>query len=242
MQQIFLIAKRELSTFFDSLIAYILLVVFLGLSGFFTWVAGGNDVFLTGQASIQPFFAIAYFTLFFFVPALTMRTIAEERNTGTIELLLTKDITDWQLVLGKFLGCVILVSIAILCSLPYYFTVAWLGPVDHGAVWCGYLGILLLSMAYTGIGIFASSVSNNQIVAFLLSLSIGVFFLVIFGQLAQTFQGILGKFFHYLTMSTHYEPLTRGVVDFRDVVFFVSIAAFGLVLARANLLKRQLAS
>lgn len=239
MYQIIIIAKRELSTFFDSLIAYILLIVFLGMSGFFTWMWGGGDVFLRGEASIEPFFAVAYWTLFLFIPALTMRMLAEERNTGTIELLLTKPVTDWQVILGKFFACIALVAIALLFSLPYYFTVAWLGPVDHGAVWCGYIGILLLSAAYAGIGIFASSITNSQIVAFLLSLCIGIFFVIIFNIFAGTMSGFAGNLFQYLSLQPHYESFTRGVIDSKDVVYFVSFAALCLVMAQAILSRRN---
>ena len=239
MRQILIIARRELSTFFDSLIAYILLVVFLGMSGFFTWVWGGGDVFLRGEASIAPFFAVAYWTLFLFIPALTMRMIAEERNTGTIELLLTKPVTDWQVILGKFSACIALVGIALLFSLPYYFTAAWLGPVDHGAVWCGYIGILLLSAAYAGIGIFASSITSSQIVAFLLSLCIGIFFVIIFNMFAGGMSGMLGGIFQYLSFQPHYESLTRGVIDSKDVIYFGSFATFCLVLAHAVLSRRN---
>ena len=171
MKPIWIIAKRELRAFFDSLIAYILIIVFLGLSGFFTWLFG-SDIFFIGQATLQPFFSVAYWTLFFFIPALTMKMIAEEKRMGTIELLLTKSVSDWQVILGKFTACLILIGIALLLTLPYYITVWFLGPIDHGAVWSGYLGMILMSMAYISIGLFASSITNNQIVAFLLSLFI----------------------------------------------------------------------
>ena len=133
MKNIWIIAKREFQTFLDSLVAYILLCVFLGLSGFFTWLFG-TDVFFIKQATMQPFFQIAYWTLFFFIPALTMRMIAEERKSGTLEVLLTRAISDWQVVFGKFLSCLLLIGVALLFTLPYYFTIAWLGPIDHGAV------------------------------------------------------------------------------------------------------------
>jgi len=239
MRQIWTIAIREFRAFFDSLIAYILIIVFLGLSGFFTWLFGA-DVFLTGQASMQPFFAIAYWTMFFFIPALTMKMLAEENNTGTIELLLTKDVSDMQVILGKFLAVMLLVIVALVFSLPYYFTIAWLGPVDHGAVWCGYLGILLMSAAYAGIGLFASSITKNQIVAFLLSLLIGVFFLIIFGALASNMPGTIGKILSYLDVSSHYQSIARGVIDTRDILYFVSIAALGIFLAQAILAKRNI--
>ena len=176
MNKIWIIAVRELRTFFDSLTAYVLIIAFLGLSGFFTWLFG-SDIFLIGQATLQPFFSVAYWTLFFFTPALTMRMLAEENKTGTIELLLTKAVTDWQVILGKFLACLMLISIALALTLPYYLSVWSLGPIDHGSVWCGYLGLILMSTAYISIGLFTSSITNNQIVAFLLSLFIGAFFL-----------------------------------------------------------------
>lgn len=238
MNKIYILAKRELQTFFDSLIAYILLVVFLGLSGFFTWLYG-SDVFLMGQATMQPFFSIAYWTLFFFIPALTMKMFAEEKKTGTLELLLTKSITDWQVVLGKFFACLSLIVIALFLTLPYYFTIWAIGPIDHGAVWSGYLGTILMSMTYIGIGLFASSITNNQIVAFLSSLFIGVFFLIIFNVLASNFTGVVGQILSYMSLSTHYESISRGVIDSKDLIYFGSITLLGLISAQSILTKRN---
>jgi gliding motility-associated transport system permease protein len=239
MKKIWIIAVRELKSFFDSLTAYILIVVFLGLSGFFTWLFG-SDIFFIGQATLQPFFSVAYWTLFFFTPALTMKMLAEENKSGTIELLLTKAVTDWQVILGKFLACLMLIGIALLLTLPYYISVWALGPIDHGAVWCGYLGLILMSAAYISIGLFASSVTNNQIVAFLLSLFIGVFFLIIFNELSSGFTGLSGEILNYLSLSTHFDSISRGVVDSKDVIFFLSISIFGLILAESSLSKRNI--
>jgi len=175
MNKIWIIARRELNTFFDSLMAYILIVVFLGFTGFFTWLLG-SDVFFVNQASLQSFFGVAYWTLFILIPALTMRMIAEEKKSGTLELLVTKPISDWHIVLGKFTAILVLVCIALALTLPYYITVANLGPIDHGAVWSGYLGLILMSATYISIGIFTSSITNNQIVSFLVALLIGIFF------------------------------------------------------------------
>jgi ABC-2 type transport system permease protein len=138
MKNVIVLAKRELNAFFDSLIAYILLIVFLGISGFFTWLYG-SDIFFSGQASLQPFFSLAYWLLFFFIPALTMKMIAEEKKSGTIELLLTKSVTDWEVILGKFFATLLLIIIALAFTLPYYITVWSIGPIDQGAVWCCYL-------------------------------------------------------------------------------------------------------
>lgn len=239
MKSIWTIAKRELRSFFDSLIAYILLIVFLGISGFFTWLFG-SDIFFIGQATLQPLFSIAYFTLFFFIPALTMRMLAEEKRSGTLELLLTKPVTDWDVVLGKFLAALLLILIALSLTLPYYITVWAIGPIDHGAVWCGYFGLLLMSMVYIAIGLFASSITNNQIVSFLLALFIGVFFLIIFNVLSNNFTGMLGQFLSYLSLSTHFDSISRGVIDSRDVLYFLSITFFGLLLAETSLSKRNI--
>ncbi|MCW8810841.1 MAG: ABC transporter permease subunit [Ignavibacteriaceae bacterium] len=239
MHSIWVITKREFNSFFDSLVSYIFIVVFLGISGFFTWMLG-SDIFFIGQATLQPFFSIAYFTLFFFIPALTMRMIAEEKRIGTLELLLTKAVSDWQVILGKFLACLILIAVALALTLPYYITVWALGPIDHGAVLCGYLGMLLMSMAYIAIGLFASSITNNQIVAFLLALLIGVFFLIIFDVLSGSFTGTIGQLLNYFSMSTHFDSISRGVIDSRDLLYFLSITFLGLMLAETSLSKRNI--
>ena len=239
MHPIWVISKREFNSFFDSLVSYIFIVVFLGISGFFTWLLG-SDIFLIGQATLQPFFSIAYFSLFFFIPALTMRMVAEEKRIGTIELLLTKAVSDWQVILGKFIACLVLIAVALLLTIPYYITVWSLGPIDHGAVWCGYFGMILMSMAYISIGIFASSITNNQIVAFLLALLIGVFFLIIFDVLSGSFTGTIGQVLNYLSMSTHFDSISRGVIDSRDLFYYLSITFLGLMLAESSLSKRNI--
>lgn len=238
MNKIAIIARKELQTFFDSLIAYIMLVAFLGFSGFFTWLYG-MDIFLRNQADLQAFFAIAYWTLFFFIPALTMKMLAEEKKTGTIELLLTKAVSDGQVIFGKFLACLALVAIALALSLPYYITVWKLGPIDHSAVWCGYLGLLLMSATYISIGLFASSITSNQIVAFLLALFIGMFFHIIFDVMANNFSGMIGEVLSFLSVSTHYESISRGVIDTKDVVYFLSIICISLILSEVSLSKRN---
>jgi ABC-2 type transport system permease protein len=239
MKKIWIIARRELNAFFDSLMAYIMLVAFLGFTGFFTWLYGG-DIFLVNQASLQTFFGVAYWTLFFLIPALTMRMIAEEKKSGTIELLLTKPITDWQVVLGKFTAIMLLIGIALALTIPYYITVASIGPIDHGSVLTGYLGLILMSATYTSIGIFTSSITNNQIVSFLLALFIGIFFHWIFQMLASTFTGFAGEVMAYLSVSSHYESVARGVIDSKDIIFFLSVIVLGLIGSEAALSKRNM--
>lgn len=238
MLKVWIIAKRELQSFFDSLMAYILLVLFLGFSGLFTWLYGA-DVFITGQASLRSFFSIAYWTLFFFIPALTMKSMAEERKTGTIELLLTKAVTDRQVVLGKFLAIVLLIAIALFFTLPYYFTVASIGPIDHGATVLGYLGLLLMSATYVSLGIYTSSLTNNQIVAFLMSIFVGLLFHLVFDVLAANFTGLIGELLQTLSLSTHFESISRGVLDSKDLIYFLSIIVICLFLAEVSLAKRN---
>lgn len=242
MKQIWIIARRELHSFFDSLLAYIMIIAFLGFTGFFTWIFGRGDIFFRGEASLDAFFAVAYWTLFFFIPALSMRLVAEEKNTGTIELILTKPVSDWQFVFGKFLSVFLLIVISMALTLPYYITVASIGPIDHGAVWTGYLGILLMSAAYISIGVFASSLTSNQIVSFLLALLIGIFFHLLFGMIAQNFTGLLGDVLNWLSISTHYQSITRGVVDSKDLIFFLSIIFFGLFGAESVLVRRNISN
>ena len=238
MRSIWVITKRELASFFDSLIAYVMIVIFLGLSGFFTWLFGSN-VFLIGQADLQVFFGISYWTLFFFIPAITMRTLAEENRSGTIELLSTKAVSDWQIVVGKFLACVLLLAIALACTIPYYITISMLGDVDHGAIIGGYFGLLLISSMYISIGIFTSSLTNNQIVAFLLALIVGLFFHILFQLMASGSTGMIGSILDYLSARTHFESLSRGVIDTRDLIYFGSFILGGLVLSQTMLSKRN---
>lgn len=238
MKVIWIIAKRELAVFFDSLIAYVMLGLFLGFSGFFTWLYG-NDIFLVGQANLRIFFAVASWTLFFFIPAITMKMLAEERNTGTLELMLTKSISDRQLVVGKFLGSVSLILIALLATLPYVITLANIGNLDNGGTICGYLGLLLMTCVYTSIGIFASSITNNQIVAFMTALFIGLFFHIIFDVLAGNFTGFVGQILNGLSLQTHFESVSRGVIDSKDLVYFISVTLLGLFLAEWSLSKRH---
>jgi ABC-2 type transport system permease protein len=239
MRQIWIIAKRELSTFFDSLIAYIMIVLFLVFSGLFTWILG-DSIFFLNQASLQVFFGVSYWTLFFFIPALTMRLIAEENRSGTLELLLTKPVNDWQVVTGKFLSTFILIVITLALTLPYYFTIWKLGPVDHGAVWSGYLGLLLISASYISIGIFASSISQNQIVSILTAYFIGIFFQLVFSVLASAVGGFMGTIFNYLSIQTHFESISRGVIDSKDLIFFFSVIFLGLVASEIAVAKRNI--
>lgn len=237
MRAILLIARKELASFFDSLMAYLILAAFLGVSGFFTWWFG-SDVFMRGLADLSVFFNVAYWTLFFFIPAITMRTLADERKSGTLDLLLTKAVSDRQVVAGKFFACLVLIALALLCTLPYWITIANIGKVDHGAIACGYLALLCMSAAYIAIGIYASSLTNNQIVAFLIGLVLVAVFQLAFTVMASNFTGVTGEVMKMLSTTTHFDSMSRGIVDSRDLLWFLSLVVLGLSLAEMNLAKR----
>lgn len=239
MHAVWTICKREVNAFFDSLTAYILLVIFLGLSGAFTWLFGQGDVFFVGQASLSTFFQVAFWTLFFFIPAITMSMIAEERRSGTLELLATKPLGDLQIVVGKWLAAWGLVAIALLFTLPYYVTIAQLGPIDHGATISGYLGLLLVSAVYVSIGLFASSLTSNQIVAFLLSLFLAVFLHLLFGQMSSVLPGVAANVAEFLDLQYHFQTMSRGVIDAATVLFIGSLSFVGVLAATVSLKSRS---
>lgn len=240
MKQIWILTKRELQAYFDSLMAYILLILFLGFSGFFTWI-NGNDVFFIKQATLMPFFSIAYWTLFFFIPALTMRLLSEENRMGTIELLLTRPVSNWQVIMGKYLASLLLIFVALFLTFLYPLTLSTIGNIDGGEVFSGYLALLLFSSMMIGIGLFTSSIGNNQIVSYLLALFIGVFFQIIFGMLGQNLPGVVGHVLDYLSTSTHFESMTRGVLDTRDILFFAGITFVMLVFSESMLIRKRYA-
>lgn len=238
MNPSWIIAKRELRSYFDSVVAYLLLLAFLGFTGFFVWLSGNGDVFFRKQADMKVFFSIANWTLFFFIPAITMKLIAEEKRSGTIEMILTKSISNWQLILGKYLAALLLVLIALAFTAPYYITISTLGNFDHGSSISGYLGLLLMSSAYIGIGLFASTLSSNQIVSFILALLIGISFQFLFGILAGSSSGFIAEIFDSLSLTTHFDSISRGVIDSKDVIYFLSITLLGLLLSERMLNKR----
>ncbi|HZY82446.1 MAG TPA: ABC transporter permease [Cyclobacteriaceae bacterium] len=239
MSAVLVIAKRELNSFFDSLMAYILLALFLGFTGFFTWILGGGDIFFIGQASLSQFFSYANLSFFIFIPALTMQLLAEERKIGTLELLLTKSVTDRQVVLGKFLAAVLMLAIALFFTLPFVITIFSIGNADLGQILSGYFGLLLTGAAFVSIGLYASSLTSNQIVSFLVALIISVFFQFIFQLISMSMPGVVGRIFAELSIASHFESISRGVLDTRDLIFFLSVIFLGLFLSELSLTKRN---
>lgn len=227
MSAVLSIARKEFRSYFQSTIAYIFITLFLVLS---QWIYF-SGFFVMNQATLRDFFDLVPLVFLFFVPAVTMRMWAEEQKLGTAELLLTFPLRDREVVLGKFLASFAFVSLTVLLTIPLAITVAALGDPDNGAMVGGYLGCLLLGGAYIAIGLWVSSMTQNQIVAFLVSLII-CFLLYIAGSglVLGTVPRWLVPFFANLSLGYHFDSITRGVIDSRDILYYLSIIGFFLFL------------
>ncbi len=221
------ILLREINSFFGSPIGYLVIAVFLLLNGLFLWVFEGDyNILNSGFADLSPFFTIAPWILIFLIPAVTMRSFSDEKKQGTLELLLTKPVSLWQIVSGKFFGALLLIVIAIIPTFIYVYVVSSLGMpegnIDMGSTLGSYFGLVFLIAAYTAIGIFTSSLSENQIVAFILSVFGCFFFYFAFEGLANYIPAAQ-NFISYLGMDSHFKSMARGVIDTRDIIYFVSL-------------------
>ncbi len=223
------IIKKEISHFFSGPIGYLVIAIFLILNGLFLWVFGGEyNIFDAGFADLNAFFELAPWVLLFLVPAVTMRSFSEERKSGTLELLLTRPISLRSLVLGKFFGAFSLILIALLPTLLYVWTISDLGNpsgnFDLGSTFGSYLGLLFLTLTYTAIGIFCSSLTKSQIVSFILA--VFLCFALYYG-----FEGLAssGLNLEYFGMKSHFSSISRGVIDTRDLVYFLSVCGLFLV-------------
>ena len=238
------ILTKEFNSFLNSLIAYVVMGVFLASIGLLTWVFPETSVLDYGYADMYSFFALSPYVFLFQVPAITMRSFAEERKTGTIELLLTKPVTDWEIILGKYLACFYLVLLSILPTILYYFSISALGNpvgnIDSSAVVGSYIGLILLAAVFCAVGIFSSAITTNQIISFIVSAFLCYLFLAGFESIAlfEVWGGsaLLIKQFGILY---HYDSLSRGVIDSRDVIYFLSIVALMLLLTRTILRARS---
>lgn len=237
--------NKEISSFLTSLLGYIAVAVFLLITSFFLWVFPNEfNILDFGYSQLDSLFIIAPFIFLFLVPAITMRSFAEENKTGTIELLLTKPLTDLKIIMAKFWASLILFTIAILPTVIFYISVYLLGlpigNIDSGGVLGSYIGLFLLGAVFISIGLFSSSVSNNQIVAFLLSTIISGFILVGFDYIYNfSFFGSFDLLLKSLGIMSHYNSISRGVVDLRDVVYFISITSFFIVLTKLSIESRK---
>jgi ABC-2 type transport system permease protein len=231
---IFAIFRRELRSYFNSPVAYVVIVVFLAIIGwFFT-----NNLFLMNVASLRVVFELVPLIFLFFVPAITMRLLAEEKKSGTLELLTTKPIHDADIILGKFLAAWALLLAALLPTLLYVITLALLGSPDLGPVVTGYLGLLLMGAVYIGIGLFASSITENQIVAFIISFLIVLALFLMDKVLMYVPEGIASTL-EFLGIDYHFGNIARGVIDSRDVIYFLSLLGFSLYCATISLGRRK---
>lgn len=226
------ILLREIKSFFGSPIGYLVIAIFLLLNGLFLWVFEGDfNILDSGFADLSPFFTLAPWILIFLIPAVTMRSFSDEKKQGTLELLLTKPITIWQIVNGKFFGALLLIIIAIIPTLIYVWVIYGLGlpegNIDLGSTLGSYFGLLFLIAAYSAIGIFTSTLSDNQIVAFILSVFLCFFFYFGFEGLAGYLTSIESTISSF-GMDSHFKSMSRGVLDTRDILYFVSVTVLFL--------------
>ncbi len=241
--------QKEIAGFFCSLTGYIVVIVFLVLNGLFLWVfPGGINIPDSGYASLRPLFEISPWIFLFLIPAITMRAFAEEKKAGTLELLLIRPLTSMHIILGKYLSAVLLVIASLLPTLVYYFSIIFLSDsadsassIDHGATWGSYLGLMFLASSYAAIGIFSSTITDNIIVAFLS----GVFFCFLaysgFNYIGDLFPlGGIGNLVQQLGIDAHYQSMSRGVIDSRDLIYFISLIAIFLTITNLKLNSKSL--
>jgi len=228
------IFQKELRSYFNSAVAYVVIVVFLAIVG---WMYT-SSMFLINIASLRMMFELIPLVFLFVIPAITMRLLAEEKKAGTIELLTTKPLHDWEIVVGKFLAAWALVGIALLPTLIYYITIAFLGDIDNGPVVGGYLGLLLMAGVYVAVGLLASSLTENQIVAFIVGLLL-MFAFFMMDKVLIFVPDFMTSVVEYLGVDFHFSNIARGVIDSRDIVYFGSVLGFMLYLSVVSLERRK---
>lgn len=226
---------KELKSFFNSAVAYVILTLFLLIAGWFF----ASSLFLVNQADLRDEFSFILPVLFlFFVPAITMRVIAEEKKSGTIELLVTMPVRDVEIVLGKYLASFLLLASCLLLTFAYPMTISILGDPDTGALIGGYLGLLLMGGAYVAIGVFTSALSSNQIVAFIVAFAILLVFFML-DKVLMLYPGPVASILEYASVTYHLENLARGILDTRDLVYYLSLVGLFLFLAVRSLESRK---
>ncbi len=229
------ILRKEITSYLSSLVAYVTIGVFLLVLGLFLWVFPDSSILEYGYSGLDSLFSTAPYLFMFLIPAITMRSLAEERKEGTFELLATRPLTDWQIVLGKYLACLLLVLFTLLPTLVYYYSVHSLGNpvgnIDTGAVIGSYIGLFLLGGVFVAIGLFASSVTSNQIIAFTIAVFLCFFAFSGFDSLS-TLLSLQNLGLQDLSINQHYQSISRGVLDTRDLVYFLSFIALFLVITK----------
>lgn len=222
--------KKEIRSFLGSFIAYIVMGVFLVITGIFMWLIQENNVLDLGIASLQVMFNIAPFILIFLVSAITMRSLSEERRLGTIEILTTRPVSDTSILLGKYFAAVGLIIFTLLPTLFYYYSIKQLADplqgVDSGATWGSYMGLVLLAASYASIGLFASSLTDNQIVSLIISMVLCFFWYGVLSLLGDIKAlELIGKSLEWFSLDFHYQSISRGVLDTRDIIYFLGFIA-----------------
>ncbi len=241
----FALVKKEIRAFFGSIIGYLVMMVYLLINSVFLWLFPGSFNMLDGgYASLGNLFTISPWVFLFLIPALSMRMFADEKKGGTMELLLTKPLSDLQIVLAKYSAGLVLLILSLLPTLIYYYTIYVLGNpagnLDSGGTFGSYIGLVLLGAAFLSIGIFASSLTDNQIVAFLLAMFLCFFIFYGFDQIAGfALFGSLDLFILKLGINEHYVSLSRGVIDSRDVLYFLSLIAMFIAATRLVIQSRK---
>ena len=232
------ILKKEFNSFFASPIAYLVIGVFLLINGLFLFIFKDDfNILNAGFADLNPFFYLTPWVFIFLIPAITMKSFADEFNNGTIELLKTKPISNWQIVLGKFWAALLLVVLALIPTITYVYTVYQLGNpignIDFGATIGSYIGLLFLAATYTAIGLFTSTLSKNQIVAFILGVFSTFFLFYGFDAISNSFDNNLT--IQQIGINEHFKSISRGIIDTRDLVYFISVTIFFLFITKTRL-------
>jgi ABC-2 type transport system permease protein len=237
------IFRKELRVFFNSLIAYVVIGVFLLLTGLMFWLYPGSNILDFGFADMTSFFTLCPYVFLFLVPAVSMKMFSEEFKSGTIELLFTKPLSSFQIVLGKFLATLVIVLIALIPTVIYYFSLRALGNpegnIDTAAVIGSYFGLAFLAGSFVAIGIFASTLTNNQIIAFVFAAVISYFFYDGITQLSGLLPSSMAFIVSNIGLSFHFESLSRGVIDSRDIIYFLSFIIIFLLLATRVIDKKR---
>ena len=237
--------KKEVSSFFSSIVGYITIIIFLLATSIFMWVIPGvTNVMDNGYATMEFLFINAPVLFLLLIPAITMRMFAEEKRLRTLELLMTKPLTNWDIILAKYLAGIVLVLFSLVPTFIYYYSIVQLGDpvgnIDFGGTIGSYIGLFFLAASFLSIGVFTSSLTSNQIVSFLLSLILCFFIYLGFDTLGDVFgNGKAGYFFKQLGIQEHYTSIQRGVIDSRDIIYFLSVIVFFLTLTYTGLLKRN---
>ncbi len=245
LSSMFSLFLKEIKGFFNSITGYIVIIVFLVINGVIMWVFPGElNVLDSGYASMDTLFTIAPWVFLFLVPAVTMKTFADEKKSGTIELLITRPLTDLQIILSKYLASIVLILLALIPTLVYYVTIYYLGNpvgnIDAGGTWGSYTGLFFLGAVYSAIGVFSSSLTNNQVISFILAIAICFFLYAGFESISMmNINNQFSNFIIKLGINEHYQSISRGVIDSRDLIYFLGVIILFIVLTKTSLQSRK---